>query len=170
MRRLAIYLAAVCTVAPTVAFAGTSYFHSGQQCQWYTPDATLSYSNKGTVNNKTGAGVRGNWCPVGYSVVPGTAVTIDKVDVNYYDASANDSFSCTVMETNWDGSLQWSSTVSSCDTWGGCGYNTQPSSTGQGTLEFNNPISVGNQYPINVNIQCLIPVQSTLYSYWVTIN
>jgi len=111
-------------------------------------------------------GWRGAYCPAdGY--VNSNLVTINSSTVVYYDGASTQSVSCTWEMTNWDGSLYWSPTLSSCSDYGGCSYDANPGFTGIGQLNFTNPIG-RSLYPLNITAQCLVPYWSTIYGYNMT--
>ena len=168
--RLALALLAVLSATPP-ARAATSYIYPGQLCQWYAGnDPALKYDASGLINTLSGAGTRGALCAIPVTAVLGQTLTIDSVAVHYYDASTTDAVSCTVEEVNWDGGLHWSTTQTSCSTWGGCGYPGQGAYTGMGSIVFNKPIAATNQYPIGMSVYCLVPNGSRIFGYNATLH
>ena len=149
-----------------LARAATTYYYSGQQCQWYDGSvAGLQYTSSGAVNNMT-SGSRGLLCPAnGY--VNSNLVTIQSAAVVFYDGNASLPVQCTWFGTNWDGSVYWSPTVFSCSTWGGCSYNADPGYVGQNQVNFTNPFP--SIYANNVSAQCIVPSSSKILGYNMTL-
>jgi hypothetical protein len=166
MSRIRSLLALAILAIPGLASA-TTYYYSGQQCQWYDQVAGLQYSQYGLYNSMS-SGWRGAYCPAnGY--VNSNLVKINAGTVVYYDGSTASPVQCSWEMTNWDGSLYWSPTLYSCGTYGGCSSNANAASTGIGQLNHTNPISQ-SLYPLNVTAYCLVPNNSTIYGYNMTTN
>jgi hypothetical protein len=149
------------------AHGTTTYFYSGQQCQWYHgSESNLQYSAQGIVNQYP-SGFRGAFCPAnGYT--NSNLVEIQTATVIYYDGSPALPLQCSVQGTNWDGTLYYSGTLFSCSTYGGCESEVDSANyTGIGQLNFTNPLQ-RDIYALNVFIECFIPDHSSVYGYNMT--
>jgi hypothetical protein len=138
------------------ALAGTTYY-SGGFCR--NTDTVLVWGANNWQNSNEVVFCPATWDNINDGQVQAATLV--------YDDGSSASFNCWIEATNWDGIPYYGPSLYSCSQYGGCNQDEEPGYEGVGQLNFSYPFdNIGFQlYPLNLNVECIMPGTSIVHGY-----